>query len=153
MAIYVDPIFKMAGPRGNNLWCHCGTDTLGKAGIEEIYRFGIEKIGMKSDWFQLDPFGDHPHWDLYSSRRRLAVQMGAIELPSTEDYSRKCSWPRRVQRFQATREELKRQYALWVADPSLWSGQGLEVLAKQIAEWDHQIERAQAHVNGFDLDW
>lgn len=45
-----------------------------------------KKIGLKPLWFQ-----DHPrvpHYDLVSSRRRLAVAQGAVEVTSKELFER-----------------------------------------------------------------
>ena len=80
MSIYVDELFT-AVPRTaqarkfGNRWCHLTTD----GPIEELHQFA-ERIGLKRAWFQ-----DHvqrylKHYDLTPSKRRLAIQHGAIEV-------------------------------------------------------------------------
>lgn len=76
-----------------------GSDDPTDAGIEELHEMA-RKIGLRREWFQLVD-DCHPHYDLFPSRRVLAVRYGAIELPSTAVYARRCSWPRRANKVQA----------------------------------------------------
>lgn len=43
---------------------------------EELHAFAA-RIGLKREWFQTDL---EPHYDLTASKRKLAVQRGAVEL-------------------------------------------------------------------------
>jgi hypothetical protein len=97
MSVYVDPIFEMIGPRGNMFWCHMGTDDPTENGIEELMEMA-DRIGLNRRYFQAK--ANHPHFDLYPSERALAVKYGAVELPSTEAYSRRCAWPHRVRAIE-----------------------------------------------------
>lgn len=78
MAIYVDPLMSC---RDKRYWkwdkaCHLFADNL-----EELHAFAAG-LGLKREWFQ-----DHPrlaHYDLTSSKRKLAVQQGAVELDTRQ---------------------------------------------------------------------
>lgn len=81
MAIYVDALaswgWKMRGREVRS--CHMFTDSLD---LEELHAFA-ERIGMLRAWFQ--PHNRvAPHYDLTSSRRAVAVQLGAIEVGRRE---------------------------------------------------------------------
>ena len=90
MAIYVDNILEYpeemvarGAKKHGTKWCHLMTD----GDIEELHLFA-KKIGLKRSWFQ-----EHitsPHYDLISSKRRLAVKKGAIEVGAIE-LVKKCS--------------------------------------------------------------
>jgi hypothetical protein len=41
-----------------------------------------QKIGLRRDWFQDHPV--HPHYDMTSGKRKLAIELGAIEVTSQE---------------------------------------------------------------------
>lgn len=86
MAIYVDPQFRGARIRGNTLWSHMGTDDRSAAGLEALHAFAA-RLGLRHKWFQDKP--RHKHYDLFPSKRALAVKLGAIEL-SQRDYVRTC---------------------------------------------------------------
>lgn len=57
--------------------CHMMTD----GPIEELHEMA-EMIGLNRQWFQDRPL--HPHYDLRSSKRRLAIQKGAVEISDKE---------------------------------------------------------------------
>lgn len=73
MSVYVDPLMSHGGS-SKFQWpksCHMYADDL-----EELHEFA-KKIGLKRQWFQGESRLDH--YDLNSSRRSVAVSMGAIE--------------------------------------------------------------------------
>jgi len=83
---YVDELFKAAsrnraafvvGSRWGHLWCHLWADD-----VEELIEFG-ESIGMRRSWLQ-NEHGNFPHFDLVPSKRRRAIQQGAIETTVAE---------------------------------------------------------------------
>lgn len=95
MAIYVDPIFEWTPVAGHTRWAHMGTDDRSEAGIEALHAFAA-RLGLRRSWYQNKPH--HKHYDLTPSKRRLAVQLGAIELTQRE-YVRTCgSYPERFRR-------------------------------------------------------
>lgn len=79
MSVYIDSLHDFNNdnedtPRcfRNKDSCHLFADTL-----EELHSFAL-RLGMKRSWFQ-----NHktlPHYDLVTSKRRLALMGGAIEL-------------------------------------------------------------------------
>lgn len=72
--ILVDPLRQYAkSPLGPREWCHMVSD----ASFIELHEFA-EKVGMKRAWFQGD------HYDLVTSRRARAVELGAQEVDSQE---------------------------------------------------------------------
>lgn len=75
MSVYVDPLIDYGWKLGPS--CHMVADTL-----EELHAMA-EKIGMKRSWFQ-DKEHSMPHYDLVASKRKLAVQNGAVELTRRE---------------------------------------------------------------------
>jgi hypothetical protein len=72
---YVDRLTpgQVRGVRARE-WCHLIADTL-----DELHTMA-RRIGMKRTWFQSAPPASHPHYDLVESRRKHAVELGAIEL-------------------------------------------------------------------------
>lgn len=74
MAVYVDRLMNHGWHLGPN--CHMFADTL-----EELHAMA-DKIGMKRSWFQNKP--ELPHYDLVASRRKKAIQFGAIDDHSCE---------------------------------------------------------------------
>jgi len=92
MAVYVD---TMKAPYGRMIMCHCWADTR-----EELFIM-MDAIGVQLKWFQRpDGPGALPgmnasfeHCDISMSKRRLAIQHGAIETdrygPSEHEARRK----------------------------------------------------------------
>lgn len=77
MPVYVD---KMRKCIPNSKWrysqcCHLIADT-----IDELHRMAIA-IGLKRAWFQK---GTIPHYDLTTSKRRLAIIHGAFGISDAE---------------------------------------------------------------------
>jgi hypothetical protein len=75
MSVYVDPLIDYGWKLGPS--CHMTADS-----IEELNSFAV-KIGMKTSWLQHSA-REMPHYDLVASKRKLAVQNGAIELSMRE---------------------------------------------------------------------
>jgi len=69
MAVYVD---NAQIPWGRGRWSHMTADT-----IDELHMFA-QKIGMRREWFQ--DKAHHPHYDVTMSRRKIALEAGAISL-------------------------------------------------------------------------
>jgi hypothetical protein len=72
MSVYVDTLIDYGWKLGPS--CHLIADT-----EEELHNFAA-KIGMKRAWFQCGDKHAMPHYDLVSSRRKKAVELGAIEI-------------------------------------------------------------------------
>jgi len=72
--VYVDPLCRNGWVlRGHTVMnCHMFADDL-----EELHEMAL-RIGMKMAWFQEDK--RLPHYDLTSSRRAMAVGLGAKEV-------------------------------------------------------------------------
>ena len=72
MSVYVDPINNYGGSSTFkwNKSCHMYADT-----ISELHVMAV-KIGLKLCWFQDKSL---KHYDLTESKRKLALQHGAIE--------------------------------------------------------------------------
>lgn len=69
MSVYVDDA-KI--PYGRMKMCHMLADT-----EDELHRMA-DRIGVKRRWFQQQ--ASVPHYDVSLSKRRLAVEAGAVEL-------------------------------------------------------------------------
>lgn len=70
MAVYVD---DMSAPYRNMLMCHMIADS-----DDELHEMA-ERLGLQRRWHQKPPQHDS-HYDIALSKRRLAVNMGAIEI-------------------------------------------------------------------------
>ena len=88
MAVYVDELIAWPQPPkpgaerffGNGKEsCHLLTD----GSLDELHRFA-EQLGLRRDWFQREIDPRLGHYDLTPALRALAVQMGAVEMPSLE---------------------------------------------------------------------
>jgi hypothetical protein len=99
--IYVDPIFYHPGPNGNCWWSHMGVSDRSPAGLEFLHQFA-ESLGLKRAWFQ--DKGRHKHYDLYPSKRALAITKGAIEVDQ-RSYVKLCSDNERLLKLMAEWEE------------------------------------------------
>lgn len=76
MPVYVDTLLDFGWSKGAS--CHMVADT------EEELHVMADNIGLKRSWFQNKPMELCPHYDLVASKRKLAVQNGAIELNRNE---------------------------------------------------------------------
>lgn len=65
---------------GRMLMCHMISDD-----IQFLHSFAAQ-LGIKSKWFQNTKY---PHYDICKSKRKLAVELGAIEI-STKDLIKIC---------------------------------------------------------------
>lgn len=72
MTVYIDNAYL---PYGRMKMCHMIADT-----EEELHQMALN-IGMKRSWYQPKSF---PHYDVCVSRRKLAVELGAVELTERE---------------------------------------------------------------------
>lgn len=62
--------------KGNRCWYHMTSDE----SLDELLSFG-DRIGLQRSWFQA---GDHPHFDIVDSFRRIAVTQGARQASMRE---------------------------------------------------------------------
>lgn len=89
MSIYVDSEAPWGGsatfksPKS----CHMASDDYSPEGIEAFHRFA-ESIGLKRVWYQQHAI--MPHYDLFPSKRILAVKRGAIVV-RTDQMIERCS--------------------------------------------------------------
>jgi len=81
MAIYVDTLFMGKQFHGYHGWCHLATD----GNIAELHRFATG-LGLKIEWFQ--NIDGHPHYDITTSKRALAITNGALSVSCTELWKR-----------------------------------------------------------------
>lgn len=72
MPVYVD---KARNGYGRMLMCHMVADSL-----DELHAMA-DAIGIKRKWFQSE---SHPHYDICQSKRKLAIQNGAVEVGRQE---------------------------------------------------------------------
>ncbi len=77
MSVYID---TARNKFGRMIMCHMIADT-----PNELHDMAFS-IGMKRDWFQLLSF---PHYDLSLSRKKMAMERGAIILERREFVKRK----------------------------------------------------------------
>ena len=74
VSVYVDPLLRHGGSESFR-WdhsCHMYADSL-----DELHAMA-RSIGMRRAWFQPDG-GRLPHYDLVSTKRKKALELGAIE--------------------------------------------------------------------------
>lgn len=79
MSVYVDGLLEWGGIKGApraKYWCHLFADSL-----PELHQFA-QGIMLRKEWFQISNAGI-PHYDLTKSRRKMAVEHGAIEFTPT----------------------------------------------------------------------
>lgn len=70
MTVYVDAaIHQWRGRR----WCHLFSEDL-----DALHDFA-QRIGMQRRWFQKPPKASWPHYDITASKRRIALDLGAVE--------------------------------------------------------------------------
>lgn len=76
MSAYVDMLIDYGGWFNKRFGpsCHLIADT-----EEELHAMAA-KVGMKRSWFQKGGRAEMPHYDLVASRRKKAVEFGAIEI-------------------------------------------------------------------------
>lgn len=70
MTVYVD---RMRAAYGQMVMCHMVADT-----DEELHEMA-DRIGVRRRWHQ-KPGTPHSHYDICLSKRKLAVQFGALEV-------------------------------------------------------------------------
>lgn len=73
MAVYVDSLRDYGWRHGPS--CHLIADT-----VEELMEFALG-MGLRPEWFQPK---SSPHFDLTRDGRRLALELGAIEVSQRE---------------------------------------------------------------------
>lgn len=78
MPVYVD---DMQAPFGSMIMCHMMADT-----TEELLEM-VDKIGVQRKWIQ-HPGTYKEHFDIALSKRKLAVDNGAIEIGWSETAKR-----------------------------------------------------------------
>ena len=80
------PPIAPAGRWKHSHFCHMTSDNL-----PELHAFAL-RIGLKRSYFQDMP--DHPHYDLTTNKRRLAVANGAKQLTCREffEFCRQHHW-------------------------------------------------------------
>ncbi len=76
MSIYVDEPQTYDTKLKYKTWSHMTTD----GSIEELHVIAL-KIGLKRTWFQDKSI---PHYDIVPSKRKLAIELGAIPVTTIE---------------------------------------------------------------------
>lgn len=71
MAVYID---NMNACYRGMVMCHMVADTL-----DELHEMA-DKIGVDRKWFQCLKKASYPHYDICLSKKRLAIQYGAVEI-------------------------------------------------------------------------
>lgn len=81
--VYVDKLFTYSliqishkARHNGKQWCHLFADS-----IEELHEFA-ERLGLRREWFQNKKL--FPHYDLVTSKRKLAISLGAQEVDLRE---------------------------------------------------------------------
>jgi Protein of unknown function (DUF4031) len=75
MSVYVD---SARNKYGRMVMCHMLADT-----PEELHKMA-KAIGMQRKWYQSPLKASFPHYDLSLSRRKYALELGAIEITRVE---------------------------------------------------------------------
>jgi len=77
VTIYIDETQYDIGLKNLYGWFHIITD----GELEELHEFAI-RLGLKRNWFQNKP--KRPHYDAYKTKRKIAIDLGAIEITTIE---------------------------------------------------------------------
>lgn len=72
MTIYVDAAIH---PWRGKTWCHLFTDS---SDLEELHAFA-KRLGLSRHWFQEPPKASWCHYDIPASKRKRAIELGAVE--------------------------------------------------------------------------
>ncbi len=75
MPVYVD---DMEAKYSRMIMCHMVADTL-----EELHDMA-EKIGVPKKWYQGPPVTRRPHYDICMSKKKNALELGAIQITMRE---------------------------------------------------------------------
>jgi hypothetical protein len=91
MTVYVDDFMIRADvPNGGRVvrgvWCHMQADTR-----EELDAMA-DKIGLKRSWIQHPEKPWMTHYDVTLSRRKLAIEAGAIEIGALDLARKRLEW-------------------------------------------------------------
>jgi len=79
VSVYVDDMYKSAmGKYKKMKMSHMVADTR-----DELLEMA-DKIGLKRDWIQYEDIPSRRHFDVSISKRKLAIENGAIELTMRE---------------------------------------------------------------------
>lgn len=70
MSVYVD---GATNPYGRMKMCHMIADS-----VDELLEM-VDEIGVDRKWFQASPPASFPHFDIAQSKKRLALDAGAVE--------------------------------------------------------------------------
>jgi Protein of unknown function (DUF4031) len=72
VSVYVDTM--RAKFRAGMIMCHMVADTL-----TELHEMALQ-VGLRREWFQDWPEASFPHYDITLSKRKLALEFGAVEV-------------------------------------------------------------------------
>lgn len=83
--LYVDKLFQAlptgAAKKHGKQWCHLWPADTTPESLQELHEVA-QKIGLKRSYFQNHKW--FPHYDLVPSKRKLAIERGAIEKSLSE---------------------------------------------------------------------
>lgn len=82
MPVYVDALRDWGWKLGPS--CHLMADS-----AEELHAFAA-RLGLRRSWFQTS--SSAPHYDLVASKRKLAVELGAVEWTDREMVAHMKRW-------------------------------------------------------------
>ena len=77
MSVYVD---DAAHQYGRMVMCHMMADT-----PAELFEM-VDRIGVDRRWYQGPGKASFPHFDICQTKRRMAVELGALEVGRREGY-------------------------------------------------------------------